>query len=135
MASLTRVCDHEASPNPRADGMCVKCARVIPQAERPRDPAREAEIVQLAVQSLHGHLDDEGLSKFANDRAWDGGVRVGENWLRHAKEEIADARHYLVWHIEDHWAAHQAGDSDATDEVVAALASLADLIRIWARHR
>ena len=68
-----------------------------------RSPVVEHGIVSRAARA-HGAScrDATELSAFANERALPGPVRRadGQSFPREAREEIADARNYLVWHYQ-----------------------------------
>lgn len=121
-------CDHRPSPNPRISE-CVKCGRPMPQM-RDRDLSLERELTQLAAKAA-GLLDAGGIDDYANARALPGGVRPGLDFEREMREELADARNYACWAVEPLWAAHQAGDPDASKQVAKTLQALSAVVKAW----
>jgi glutathione S-transferase len=104
-----------------------------PPPMRPRDRAREQEIMELALKGANRHgLGDAGLSRFADNRALPGGIRTSENWRRHSREELADCCNYLTWDTEDHYEAYLAGDEEAGKRVAENLGALGLLVKLWA---
>jgi hypothetical protein len=103
---------------------------------RPRDKAREREILDLALRAS-GMLQegDHGLSEYADRRAltatWDG-VRTNQNWRDHGRQELGDFRNYLIWDTEDYWTAYLSGDEEAGKRVAENLGALGLLVKLWA---
>jgi hypothetical protein len=81
---------------------------------RPRNVPLEVELVDLAARAA-GYPSDAGLSRFADARAWPGGVnpRTPDGWRQEVAEELADARNYLLWEIEEVYEQVLAGGGDA----------------------
>lgn len=129
--------DHlfETSSNPRMWRACVKCARV-PEAHpkpegRPRNPAAEREIVELAGRAAG--LPDavgESLWRYANGRCAPGPVRLGLDWKDEARQELGDASNYLAWWIE---ALEARGDDEALEDRACALHVLSAVLLAWQR--
>ena len=145
------------SSNPRIR-TCCRCGRPEghhPAAEPPQAPspqrsdvrlrarnhALEAELVDTAARAAgffdtQGNGDDGGLSRFADARAWPGGVRADLDGVREASEEFADARNYLVWEIERIYARVIEGERDALDRYSQLFGALSALVNAWhALHR
>jgi hypothetical protein len=92
--TITVVCEHERSVNPRMRGKCYKCGQDLPD-EMFRDPARELEL-------LERHTEHKGLAQYALshvqaragvDRPW-GGL-AHRDFKQEALEEIVDLIAYL----------------------------------------
>lgn len=75
--------------------------------------------------------DTGGLDDLADRRAHPGGVRPDLDADREAREELADARNYLLWGIERVHARYLEGDQDAGDEVRRRLTALSYVIEAW----
>lgn len=83
-----------------------------------------------------GAGDDAGLSAFADQRAWPGGVRADIDGVREAGEEFADARNYLLWEIERIYADVVRGEPEALDRYSMLFGALSALVVCWhALHR
>ncbi len=75
--------------------------------------------------------DTGGLDEFADARAWSGGVRANIDADREALEELADARHYLVWGIQQVHAGYLAGDAESQDAFQRRMRALSHVIEAW----
>lgn len=100
------------------------------QPTRPRDHAVERDLIDLAARAA-GYSDDGGLIAYAEHRAMPGGVRVGVDWDQEAREELADASHYLRWGIQTVYAGFLAGDLEAGEAYERRMRALAGVIRAW----
>lgn len=121
-------CKHSPHPNPRLSDTCVKCGHRLPPM-RPRDIALERELVATAAEGVGS--DAGGLDAYADFRAHPGGVRPDLDDLTETREEIADARNYLVWGIERHYQAFLDGDPDAARYVTKRMRALGRLVQVW----
>lgn len=70
------------------------------------------------------------LSAFADRRAWEGGVWP-KDLEQEAREELADARNYLVWRLEPVWKDYLAGDTEAGKTVARCLSALSAVVTAW----
>jgi hypothetical protein len=105
-----------------------------------RDLALERYLSGLAARAA-GYLrampdgsvqgDTGGLDEFADARAWSGGVRASIDARREIQEELADARHYAVWGIQQIWDAYRAGDSAAAREYDRYMRALQHIVEAW----
>lgn len=125
---------HVASPNPRTEGLCVKCARPIPETLRPRDLADERRIALLAAEagSLRAEVA-ESLHQYADSRTAPGGIRLGLDWVEEARQEIGDGFNYFVWLIQELLSSVEAGDQEALDVYTRAMGALQGLMIAWQR--
>lgn len=69
-------------------------------------PTRERDLndehaIAVTTAGLGDALAACQLTRFADDRALPGGVRIGLDGDQEAAEELADARNYLIWSIQD----------------------------------
>jgi hypothetical protein len=148
---------HRRSPDPRAD-RCSCGESIAPRllaldpAPAPADKAGnyqeyvdrdiwlERHLTEMAARSA-GFLkvgpdgkvagDAGGLDEFADGRAWSGGVRASIDAVRECQEELADARHYCVWGIQQVWDAHVAGDSAASETYSRLMRALEGVVGAW----
>lgn len=97
---------------------------------RDRNLEVEAHLMRAAVRATR-HADDGGLSAFADSRAWPGGVRTDLDPDGETREELADARNYLVWGLERDFAAYLRGDAVATVRYARRLRALSAVIEAW----
>lgn len=75
------------------------------------------------------------LNSYAEARAWPGDVIVEDRpvpLFQEAAEELADARSYLLWIIQDSLPAAEAGDGDASERYGRAMSALAHILGAWA---
>lgn len=134
--------EHLASPNPRSKGSCVKCGRLIDPPRPPdrprniplerkltRDAAKEAGFKVEAGGQTVG--DDGALTEWAEYRAWPGGVRAEMDEVREVREELADARNYLVWACERVHDRFLEGEPLACDEFARNMNALSLIIKAW----
>lgn len=134
------MCDHVEFINPRNKGLCVKCGRPIQEPTRPRNVQLERALTDSAAMA-GGHTymreggqteaDTGGLTAWAEHRALPGGVRLSIDALRETREEIADARNYLIWGIEPIYERYLAGEPLACDEVARNMNALTFLVSAW----
>jgi hypothetical protein len=117
---------------------CVKCGRAVPR-NRPRNLDLERQLTSDAAMHA-GYMIDEGgrtvgddgsLSAWAEHRAWPGGVRPHMDEVQEVREELADARNYLVWGCERIHDRFLAGDPLAADEYARNMNALSLIIKAW----
>lgn len=112
----------------------MKCGREIPPLVD-RNLPLERELVVTAARAL-GKLgidenDARSLSDFADRRAHPGGVRPDIDPDEETREELADARNYLVWGIVPLWPYHQRGELWACQLVAKRLTALGGVLIAW----
>jgi hypothetical protein len=98
----------EAGNDPRKQESCVRCGRLIPPPPPPApvldlcDPAFETEATVTAARQAG--VDGRSLDAFANARRHPGPVtnHPTRDLSLDTYEELADARNYLVWKLEQH---------------------------------
>jgi hypothetical protein len=130
-------CKHQHSKNPRNRG-CVRCGRIF---ERDRDSDFERQLTELAARNAgktrpisptHMAGDTAGLDEYADFRAHPGGVRFeGRDWLEETRQELADARNYLCWELEEYWGDYLDGDPVAAEVVASRMDALQKVIEAW----
>ena len=138
-----RPTDHVESLNPRLRGQCCKCGRPVPKVEpetRPRDLAAERQLSALAAAAVgltrpgpdgKPTGDTYGLDEFADYRALPGGVRLSLDPDQECREELADARNYLLWGLVPLAERFEAGDPDAAEVYSRRLRALSYVIKAW----
>ena len=103
--------DHEcyAGLDPRKQGSCVRCGRVLPPAPpSPDDLCDEAfETQATLVAARQAGVDGRALDAFARARKMPGLVKqhATRDFHQEVAEELADARNYVVWWMEQERAA------------------------------
>jgi hypothetical protein len=103
-----------------------------PPPRRPRNLPLERQITDMAAKAVDASWDGGPLSDYAHERAAPfGGVRTNLDWRREVKEELADARNYICWGLEEVWEAYEAGDVLAGEQVVHGLTALSGVLRAW----
>lgn len=122
--------------NPRHKGACVRCGKPIAPDTRPRDITLERKLSDSAARAAgyttpDGGGDTGGLTAWAEHRALPGGVRLNIDTLRETREELADARNYLVWGVEPIYEQYLAGDPLACDRVARNMNALTRIIQAW----
>jgi hypothetical protein len=92
---MSSQCEHSFSGNPRNEGTCVKCGKIV-SGRWLRDEERER---LLALRASKRPEFTENLVAFAQQRAGDSPVRNlrSRNFHKECREEIADALNYLCW--------------------------------------
>lgn len=91
-------CKHARGENPRYQDRCIKCDALLPPTHRDRNPPLERELVEYAAR---GACDPEALITHMQTRsAFSSTVRLGVDWIREGREELADFANYLVWWLE-----------------------------------
>ena len=104
---------------------------------RPRNIGLERELTGIAAKGagfthpITGDPDDGGITEWAEFRALPGGVRLGLDDIRETREELADARNYLVWGVERVYDRYLAGDPEVIDAVVKRMDALTGVVRVW----
>ena len=139
---------HRPSADPRRAGKCA-CGEQMPEAPADeqhreeyvdRDLWHERHLTDMAARAAGffktGPLgtpvgDTGGLDDFADARAWSGGVRANIDADRETLEELADARHYLVWGIQQVHDDYLAGDAQAQDTWQRRMRALRAVIEAW----
>ena len=119
-------------PDGRRHG-CVRCPW-------PKDKHPQPDIVERNLAAEHAVLHaarenapDHPLWEFATQRAFPGGVRVGDRKLRRDfLEELADAINYGVWEVcYDLQPRADAGDSVAGSRIPSRLGAIRKLTEAW----
>ena len=89
----------EEGNDPRNAGRCFRCGMPVVRVDRDRDIAVERELTREAAKRVAA--DPEPLVLFAEARSDKGPVRdfPTRDFEREVREELADARNYLVWGI------------------------------------
>lgn len=101
-------------------------------ALRDRNIELERLLTDLAADSVGIKAWGSKISGFADFRAYPGGVRVeGRDLEMDYAEELADARNYAVWIIEQIHAAYMAGDPIACDTYERIMRSLRWVIKAF----
>lgn len=75
--------------------------------------------------------DTCGLDEYADYRAWDGGVRVELDCDQETREELSDARNYLLWGLIPLAERFEAGDAEAAEDYARRLRALSYVIKAW----
>lgn len=109
-----------------------------------RDLELEHELIEAVALSIgqarrvDGVIDVDpqvsALNSYAETRAWPGDVIVIDRpvpLFQEAAEELADARSYLLWIIQDCLAAAEAGDGDASERYGRAMRALSHILEAW----
>lgn len=95
--------DHDcyAGPNPRTQGSCVRCGRLLPPPPVDLCDLRYETELLLEAGRKAG-VDARVLDAFSKARKHPGPVRnhLTRDLVRDLQEELADAVHYGVWDIE-----------------------------------
>ena len=117
------ICQHSFGTDPRREGTCVKCGRIV-SGRWIRDPERER---QLALRASKKPEHTESLVAFAQSRAGSGQVRnlLSRNMHREIREELSDALNYLCW-LDDQKAVLDEGGLNAGE-----LAALHHICEAW----
>ncbi len=98
---------------------------------RDRDIAREHRLVNVAAESADLHRIGAELNAYADQRALPGGVRTLADWDDETAQELADARNYLVWGIEQVYEAANAGDEEASRDYERRMRALVAVVRAY----
>lgn len=109
-----------------------------------RDPQLERELVGIAALAIgQAHRVENrievdppiaALNAFSDRRAWPGDVIIEGRpvpLIQEAAEELADARSYLLWIIQDALDDAEAGDGDASEAYGRAMRALAFILQAW----
>jgi hypothetical protein len=116
-------------PNNR--GTCVRCGRQL-SGPRPRNIDLERNLTdQAGTAAGLDPLSAESLSALADHRALPGGVLPGRDLVQEVREELADARNYLCWTIEENHAGYLSGDPLASERVAKAMDALSHVVAAW----
>ena len=104
--------------------------------ERPRDVALERQLTRMAHQAAGvavpmDEREPTHLDAYADYRAQPGGVRVPRQFIQEAREELADARNYLVWEACAHHAGYMAGDPESCARFEHAMRVLGKVCEAW----
>ena len=91
----------------------------------------EHELVQIAAQAAELESTGAELTAYANQRARPGGVRTAADFDDETAQELADARNYLVWGIEQVLDAARAGDQEASRDYERRMRALVAVIRAY----
>lgn len=95
-----------------------------------RDPALGSYLVDIATRAA-GLSSDHGLNALAEHRALPGPVRLPRDFDQEIREEIADARNYIIWAIQELYEAYVAGDPQAADDYERRMRALSRLVQAW----
>lgn len=98
---------------------------------RPRNVALERHFTEIAARAAALPGAQHTLDAFADQRAWPGGVREDLDSDRETAEELADARHYLVWGLVPLYERAAAGDPAVLDAYERRLRALSHVIAAW----
>jgi hypothetical protein len=88
-------------PNPRTQGSCVRCGRLLPPATVDLcDETFETQATLTAARQAG--VDGRGLDAFARARKMPGVVKqhATRDFHQEVAEELADSRNYIVWWLE-----------------------------------
>lgn len=99
-----------------------------------RDLAYEVEMTSLAAEAAGVPHAAASITRYADTRAWPGGIRgrtLGQ-WRVEIEQELADARSYCVFLLTVIRPAFQAGESWACDEYVRTTTCLVGVLQAWA---
>ena len=124
------MCEGQCFEPVERTGRCV-CGKVeATYGLRDRDFVLERSLME-AASAAAGFANDGGLGAYADYRAIPGGVRADIDADQETREELADARNYLVWGIEPIFARVRAGDSQFTADYERRLRALSHLVAAW----
>ena len=93
----------------------------------------EAEITNLAATAAGVPGAGASLGAFADARALEGGVRhrTIEEWRQEVREELADARNYIVWTIDAIRPWYESGEAWACAAYVQLMGCLVGVVQAW----
>jgi hypothetical protein len=103
-----------------------------------RDPQYEQELTGLAARAAGVPSAAASITRYADGRAWDGGIRCRsmDEWHVEIAQELADARSYCCFLLTVIRPAFEAGDQNACDTYVRTMSALAGVLKAWdALHR
>ena len=120
---MSTECEHSFSSNPRNEGVCVKCGKIV-SGRWLRDGERER---LLGLRASKKPEFTEGLVAFAQQRAGTTEVRnlSSRNFRKEILEEVADAFNYLCW-LDDQKSVNDEGGLNAGE-----LACLHHITEAW----
>lgn len=95
-----------------------------------RDPALGLYLVDIATRAA-GLTSDHGLNALAEHRALPGPVHLPRDFDQEIREEIADARNYAIWAIQESYGDYLAGDPGAADDYERRMRALSKLVLAW----
>ena len=98
-----------------------------------RNLGYEQELTNLAASAAGAPGAGSSLSAFADGRALDGGVRPRtiDQWRQEVREELADARNYIVWTIDAIRGWYESGEAWACALYVQLMGCLVGVVQAW----
>lgn len=99
-----------------------------------RDLAYERELTDLAAQAAGVPEAAASITRYADARAWPGGIRgrTLDQWRVEIEQELADARSYVVFLLTVIRPSFEAGECWACDAYVQSMGCLVGVLQAWA---